>query len=127
MVDKDLLYTKEHEWVKREDDVAVMGITDHAQQMLGDITFVELPEQDIAVKQGAQVAVVESSKAASDVFSPVSGKVIEANQDLEESPEFVNESCYDKGWICKLSLANPEELAGLMNAQQYEAFLADEQ
>jgi glycine cleavage system H protein len=127
MVIAGLLYTKEHEWVKKEDDVVVMGITDHAQQMLGDITFVELPEPDSDVKQGTQIAVVESSKAASDVFSPISGKVIEANQDLEESPEFVNDSCYDRGWLCKLSLSNPAELAGLMDAPQYEAFLADEQ
>ena len=99
MVIEGLLYTKEHEWVKKEDDVIVMGITDHAQQMLGDITFVELPELDTSIKQGAQIAVVESSKAASDVFSPVSGKITEVNQELEDSPEFANESCYDKGWI----------------------------
>jgi len=127
MVTEDLLYTKEHEWVKQEGDVLVMGITDHAQQMLGDITFVELPEPDNAVKQGDQIAVVESSKAASDVFSPVSGKITEVNQTLEDSPEFVNESCYDQGWICKLSLSNPEELTGLMDGPQYEAFLRDEQ
>jgi len=127
MVTEDLLYTKEHEWVKQEGDVLVMGITDHAQQMLGDISFVELPEPDNAVKQGDQIAVVESSKAASDVFSPVSGKITEVNQTLEDSPEFVNESCYDQGWSCKLSLSNPEELTGLMDGPQYEAFLRDEQ
>jgi len=122
-----LLYSKEHEWVKREGDVIVMGITDHAQEMLGDITFIELPEPGVNMKQGDQIAVVESSKAASDVFSPVSGKITDVNQELEECPEFINESCYEKGWICKLTLTNPEDLAGLMEARQYEAFLAQEE
>lgn len=126
MAIEDLRYTKEHEWVKRDGDVAVMGITNHAQEMLGDITFVELPEADTSVKQGGQIAVVESSKAASDVFSPVSGTVVEVNQALEDAPELVNESCYDQGWICKLTLANPDDLSGLMDAQAYEAFLAEE-
>jgi glycine cleavage system H protein len=127
MVIEGLLYTKEHEWVKKDNDAIVMGITDHAQQMLGDITFIELPEPDSNIKQGAQIAVVESSKAASDVFSPVSGKITEVNQELEEGPELVNESCYDRGWICKLTLAHPEDLAGLMDARQYEEFLAQEE
>ncbi len=127
MVIDGLLYSKEHEWVKRDGDVIVVGITDHAQQMLGDITFVELPEPDSSLKQGDQMAVVESSKAASDVFSPVSGQVIEVNQELEECPEFINESCYEKGWICKLSLSDPEDLAGLMDARRYEAFLSEEE
>ena len=127
MVIDGLLYSKEHEWVKREGDIIVMGITDHAQEMLGDITFIELPEPGVNIKQGDQIAVVESSKAASDVFSPASGKIVEVNQELEEGPELVNESCYEKGWICKLTLSNPDDLAGLMDAPQYEAFLAQEE
>lgn len=127
MIEKDLLYTKEHEWIKVTGDSAVMGITHHAQEMLGDVTFVELPEVDTELAQNDQVSVIESSKAASDVYCPLSGTITEINDVLDEQPELINESCYKDGWICKLTLKDPSEAASLMTAEQYEKFLAEEE
>ena len=126
MIEKDLFYTREHEWVRVEGDTAVMGITHHAQEMLGDVTFVELPETGIDVRQKDTLSVVESSKAASDVYSPLSGTVMEVNETLESRPELINESCYRDGWICKLKIKDPEETRHLMNATDYEQFLRAE-
>ena len=123
MVVEGLLYTKEHEWVKIEGETATVGITDYAQQQLGEITFVELPAVDKQFQQHEEMAVVESSKAASDVYSPLSGKLIEVNSALESKPELINQDCYKAGWICKLSLTDDKSTENLMDAKQYEEYL----
>lgn len=125
MVPQELKYTKEHEWVKVDGSEAVVGITDHAQQELGDITFVELPEAGREVKPGDSIATVESVKAASDIYSPLSGKVLKANVALEDAPENINASPYGDGWICRLSVTETGELDGLMDAAAYEAYLKE--
>ncbi len=117
----DRLYTKEHEWVKIKGNTAVVGITDYAQKELTDIVYVELPQKGIEVDAGDPLCTVESVKNASDVFSPVTGKVIDVNDDLEEEPELINSDPYGKGWIAKLEIK--EEPKGLMNAQEYEEYL----
>jgi glycine cleavage system H protein len=127
MIEKDLLYTKDHEWIKITGHTAIMGITHHAQEMLGDVTFVELPEVGADLAQNDPVSVVESSKAASDVYCPVSGTITEANEALDSQPELINESCYKDGWICKLTLKDPSEADSLMTADQYAKFLEAEE
>lgn len=117
-------YTKEHEWVSIEDEeTAVVGITDYAQNALGDITFVELPSIGQEVDQFEQLASVESVKAASDIFCPMSGEVIEVNEQLENRPELINKSCYEKGWLAKIRITDLEEKSNLMTADEYESFL----
>ena len=121
-IPEDLKYTKDHEWIKIVDDfTGICGITDHAQEMLTDIVFVELPEVDDEVKQGEQVAVVESVKAVSDVFAPASGTIMEVNSTLEDSPELVNSEPYEGGWLFKIDVKNMDELNDLMNAEEYAA------
>jgi glycine cleavage system H protein len=117
------LYTKEHEWVNIENNVATVGITDYAQDALGDITFVELPAIDAEVDQFEEFATVESVKAASDIFSPISGKVIEVNVDLESEPGLINKSAYERGWLAKIEISDPEEASNLMTAEEYRKFL----
>ncbi|MDQ2105357.1 glycine cleavage system protein GcvH [Azospirillum isscasi] len=116
-------YTKDHEWVRVEGDVGTVGVSDHAQHQLGDVVFVELPEVGRQLQQGKEAAVVESVKAASDVFAPVSGEVIEANADLENDPSLVNAGAETTGWFFKLRLSNPAELDGLMDEAAYQAFV----
>ncbi|MBN2020964.1 MAG: glycine cleavage system protein GcvH [Sedimentisphaerales bacterium] len=123
MVVKGLLYTKEHEWAKVDGDVAAIGITDHAQDQLGELTFIELPEVGKEVKQNGQLGAAESSKAASDVYSPVSGSITEVNEELKSKPELVNKDCYGAGWICKIRLTDKDSLKNLMDAGQYEEYL----
>ncbi len=123
MVDEKLLYTKEHEWARIEGDTATIGITDHAQEMLGELVFVELPPVGKQVEQKDEIAVVESSKAASDVYSPVTGKVTEVNSKLESRPELVNDDCYGQGWLCKLKVTDPASAENLMDAKQYAEYL----
>jgi len=123
MVPKGLLYTKDHEWAKIEGDIAIIGITDHAQDQLGELTFVELPDVGKEVKQKEELAVVESSKAASDVYSPVTGKVTEVNTALQTRPEIVNDDCYNAGWICKIRMTDKAATENLMDASQYEEYL----
>ena len=123
MVAKGLLYTKDHEWAKIEGDVAIIGITDHAQNQLGELTFVELPDVGKEVKQKGELAVVESSKAASDVYSPVTGKVTEVNKALQTKPETVNDDCYESGWICKIRITDKGSVQNLIDATQYEIYL----
>ena len=127
-IPSDLLFTSSHEWVRDEgDDTVTIGITDHAQELLGDLVFIELPEVGDSFETGGEAGVVESVKAASDIYSPVSGEVIEINEDLVDSPELVNEQAYDNGWIYKIKLANPSEMDGLLNAEAYtEVVEADE-
>lgn len=125
MAPKELKYTKEHEWVRLEGGRATVGITFYAQVQLGDITFVELPKKERKVKQSESIAVVESVKAASDVYSPVSGKVIEVNDTLLDAPETINKSPFDEGWICRISASDPGEAESLMDAASYENYLKE--
>jgi len=115
-----LKYTKDHEWAKLEGKTVTLGITAFATEQLGDIVFVDLPKKGTAVKAGATCGAVESTKAVSDVFSPVTGKVVEANGLLTESPESINQDPYGKGWLAKIELADVKELDALMDAAKYE-------
>jgi glycine cleavage system H protein len=114
-----LKYSKEHEWVKMEGNVAVIGITDHAQGQLGDIVFVELPKVGSTAQYMKPIGVVESVKAASDIFSPLTGKVVAVNDALNKSPESVNKDCYGGGWMVKLELSKPDELNQLLDEKGY--------
>jgi glycine cleavage system H protein len=118
-------FTKDHEWIRVEGDVATIGITSHAQSQLGDVVFVEVPEVGRKAAQGEAVAVVESVKAASDVYAPVAGEVIEVNGDLAGTPAMVNEDAEGKAWFFKMKLANAAELDALMDRAAYEAFVKD--
>ncbi len=118
-----LRFTTDHEWVKIEGDVALVGISDHAQKALGDITFVELPEIGKSVKKGDQLAVVESVKAASEVYAPISGTVVEINEQLNDAPELVNDAPEGDGWFCKLQGVDLDELEGLLTREQYTEFV----
>ena len=115
-------YTDEHEWIDVDGDIATVGITDYAQEQLGDIVFVELPDSGSEVSKGKDAAVVESVKAASDVYAPISGEVTEANPALEDDPALVNSSPEDEGWFFKLTIADKSELEGLMDAKAYKSF-----
>lgn len=121
---KDLQYAKSHEWVRVEGDIAMVGITDHAQKALGDITYAECPQVDDSVEAGKECGSIESVKAASDIFSPVSGTVTEVNGELEDAPETVNGDPYGAGWLFKVKLSAPVE--GLLDADAYAAFCATE-
>ncbi len=116
-------YTEEHEWIRVEGDQATVGISDHAQEQLGDIVFVELPEVGKKLAKGEQAAVVESVKAASEVYAPVSGEVTEVNSALEDKPELVNQDAEGEGWFFRMKLADPGELEGLMDRDAYEKFV----
>lgn len=122
----DLKYTDSHEWVKVEGNSATVGITDHAQEHLGDVVYVELPEEGAAVSQGKAFGAVESVKASSDVNSPISGKVTQVNDEVSNSPGLVNSSPYEKGWIIKVELNNSDELNSLMDADKYSKFCEEE-
>ena len=123
MTPKDLKYSKEHEWVRFEGDEALIGITDYAQEELGDITFVEVPAVGTKVKQMDVFSTIESVKAASDIFAPLSGEVIEVNKILEDNPEVINESPYEKGWICRIRVTDVNESKNMLSAEEYEAYL----
>lgn len=118
----ELRYLSSHEWVRVEADgeTAVIGITDHAQELLGDVVFVEMPEVGTQLAAGDEAGVVESVKAASDIFAPVSGEVIEINDELEDAPETVNSEPYEDGWFFKVKLSDPDELEGLLDADAYK-------
>lgn len=123
----DLMFTNSHEWVKDEgDDTVTIGITDHAQELLGDLVFVELPDIGDVIETGGEAGVVESVKAASDIYSPVSGEVIEINEDLVDSPELVNEQPYDNGWIYKMKLNNASDMDNLLDAEAYSEVVESE-
>ncbi len=122
----DVKYSKEHEWISVDGDVATIGITQHAAEQLGDLVFVELPAIGKTVAPGDETAVVESVKAASEVYAPLSGEVIEVNSVLEGEPGKVNESPEAEGWFLKLKLSEPSELDGLMDEAAYQAFVAEE-
>ena len=125
-VPEDLRYTKEHEWVRVTGNTAVVGITDHAQHALGDVTYVELPRVGKTVKQFTELAVVESAKAASDVYAPLSGTVTEVNGALDTRPEQLNAGPYGEGWLCKLKDINSAELDNLLTPAQYRELLKAE-
>ena len=126
-IPKDLKYTKSHEWVKPNADGSVtVGITHHAQDLMGDMVFVDLPTAGTKVTSGKECGVVESVKAASDVYAPVSGEVVEANAALSDSPETVNKDCYGAGWMFRLKPANKAEVDALLDAKAYEALVASE-
>lgn len=119
-----LKYTEQHEWVKLEGDVAIIGITDFAQAALGDLVFVELPSVGRKVKAHEAFVVVESVKAASEVYAPLSGEVVEVNESLSKSPEVINTAPYDAGWICKIKISDKGELDALMAAEKYQELAA---
>lgn len=126
-VPSDLRYTKDHEWIRVEGDVGSIGITDFAQDSLGDVVFVELPAVGARLAQGAIFGVVESNKSVSDLFAPVAGEVVAVNERLAEQPELVNQSPYEHGWMIRVRLAAESELAGLLDASAYQAHVASEQ
>jgi glycine cleavage system H protein len=125
MVPSDLRYTKDHEWVRVDGDDAVVGITDYATNQLGDIVFVELPDVGRSLAQFATFGVVESVKAVSDLFAPVSGDVSETNAELAAAPELVNSDPYGQGWMLKIRLSNATEIDGLLDAEAYDALTAE--
>jgi len=126
-IPSDLKYSKSHEWVKDNGDgTATVGVTDHAQGLLGDMVFVEVPEAGTTFSAGDDAAVVESVKAASDVYSPVSGEVTEGNEALDDAPETINSDAFGEGWIYKIKLSDASELDGLMDATAYTALVAEE-
>ncbi|MFA5231591.1 MAG: glycine cleavage system protein GcvH [Candidatus Omnitrophota bacterium] len=122
-IPENLLYTKDHEWAKIEGDKATIGITDFAQHSLGDITFIDLPKPGAKVEQSKWCATVESVKAASDVYAPLSGEVLKANTELTNHPELVNKSAYDAGWFAVIKIADLEEKNKLMNSVQYKEYV----
>ncbi len=125
-VPQDLRFTKDHEWVKVEGNVAVIGISDYAQDALGDIVFLELPDVGATFGAGDAIGVVESVKAVSDIYCPVSGQVVETNEALVDAPETVNGDPYVGGWMVKIKMSNPADLDELMDAAAYEKYLAEE-
>lgn len=120
---QDLKYTKEHEWITIDGAVGTVGITDHAQGELGDVVFVELPAAGKVVKQGESFGTIEAVKAVSDLYAPVSGTITEVNAALNTTPELVNKEPYGAGWMVKITLANPDEVKGLMDAAGYQALI----
>ncbi len=121
----ELYFTKKHEWVKVEGEHATIGISDYAQEQLGDIVFIELPDVDEDFERGDDFGVVESVKAASDIYMPISGKVVEINEELEDSPDLVNEDAMTN-WMVKVEITNKEELADLLSEDQYKDFIEEE-
>jgi glycine cleavage system H protein len=125
-IPEEFKYTEEHEWILVEGDIATVGITDFAQDALGDVVFVELPEVGTTVEIGKPFGVVESVKAVSDVYAPVSGEVVEVNEELPDAPEVINTSPYEDGWMIKIRIAMPEQVDSLLDADAYQEFLAEQ-
>jgi glycine cleavage system H protein len=123
---EDVKYHKEHTWVRVSGSKGKIGITDHAQDALGDIVYIDLPEVDSTVEANNEISEIESTKATSSVISPVSGKVLEVNENLSESPEIINEEPYDKGWIAVIEMDDPSELDDLMDAAEYTKYVEEE-
>lgn len=124
-VPSEFKYSKEHEWVKVEGNTATIGITEYAQGELGDIVFVELPDVDEEINEGDTFGSVESVKTVSELYAPVSGKIVETNDELEDSPEFVNESPYEKAWMVKVELSDESQLDELLSAEQYSEMIGE--
>lgn len=125
MYPSDYRYTKDHEWIKVEGSIGTIGITDYAQQELGDVVFVELPKVGVQLKPGESFGTVESVKAVSEIFSPVTGEVTEINSALSDKPEKVNQDPHGSAWLVKIRLADPSEVSALMDASAYEAYVAE--
>lgn len=123
----ELLYASTHEWARVEDGIVTVGITDHAQDALGDVVYVELPDIGAELHASDEAGVVESVKAASDIYTPVSGVVVAINEDLEDAPETINSDPYGDGWFFKIKISDESELEGLLNAEDYQASLEDEE
>ncbi len=123
MIPEDLKYTETHEWVRNDNGVAVIGITDFAQQQLTDIVFVELPETEEDIERGEECGVVESPKTAADLYAPVSGTIVAVNEELTDHPEYINQDPYGKGWIVKIEMTDPSELDHLMDASAYSSHM----
>ena len=126
-VPADLKFLSSHEWVLVEDGVATVGVSDHAQELLGDLVYVELPEVGTTVAAGDSVGVIESVKAASDTYAPISGEIVEVNEDLEDAPERINVDPYGDGWMYKMSIEDSEELENLLDAEAYTDSIADDE
>jgi glycine cleavage system H protein len=122
---EDLKYTREHEWARTEGDRATVGITDYAQDALGDIVYIDLPALGTAVGAGERFGEVESTKSVSDIYSPVSGTIVERNNDLDKSPEIINSDPYGRGWLVIVQITDPAELDGLMNAEAYSNLVSE--
>ena len=123
----DLRYTREHEWARRKGRNVVVGITEYAQDQLGDVVYLELPDVGDAVKRGESFGVVESTKAVSELFAPLSGKVVEVNDPLSDAPEAINEDPYEEGWMIVIEPADPKDLEALMDAKAYKAFVEEQE
>jgi glycine cleavage system H protein len=126
-VPSELKFLSSHEWVLVEGDIATIGVSDHAQELLGDLVYVELPEQGSTVSAGDSVAVIESVKAASDTYAPVSGEIVEVNSELEDSPEKINDDPYGDGWMYKVALEDPDEVDALLDAESYSVTIEDDE
>ena len=126
-IPKNNLYTRDHEWVRIEGNKAEVGITEHAQKALGDIVFVELPDTEDEIDAGDEFGSIESVKAVTSLFIPMSGRVIAVNTELKDSPEIINEECYDEGWVIRLELSNQEESTELLSSEDYKELLLDEE
>jgi len=125
MIPEGLRYHTEHEWIREENQTAVLGITHFAQDALGDVVYIELPKAGAEVRSGQEIGEVESTKTTSAVYTPVTGKILAVNEALRDNPELVNQDPYGKGWIVKIQLANPSELKQLMDAKQYGSYLKE--
>tara|TARA_B100000579_G_C22813372_1_gene846441 strand:- start:549 stop:941 length:393 start_codon:yes stop_codon:yes gene_type:complete len=125
-IPNEILYTREHEWIRIEGSKAEVGITDHAQKALGDIVFVDLPEIEDEIDSGDEFGSVESVKAVSSLFMPVSARIKAVNTELKDSPELINDECYDDGWMIRVELINPDETSDLLSAEEYKEFLLEE-
>lgn len=126
MIPVDLRYHKEHEWVRVDGQKAILGISDFAQDALGDVVFVQLPSVETMITLDQEIGEVESTKATSSIYSPVSGKIVEVNTELEDHPEYINKDPYGQGWLAVVELSNPAEVNSLMTASQYEEFLSSQ-
>lgn len=124
---EELKYTEEHEWLLIEEEVVTVGITDFAQDALGDVVFVELPEVGTVLEAGKPFGVVESVKAVSDVYAPISGEVVEVNEELPDAPETINTSPYEDGWMIKIKPSDPSQLKDLMDSEEYQEFIEEEE
>jgi glycine cleavage system H protein len=124
-VSSELKFTKEHEWIKIRDEVAIIGISDFAQEQLGDIVSIELPKPGSIFRQGQTMAIIDSVKASSDIYAPISGEIIEVNDGLIEKPEIINQSPYDSGWIAKIKPSNMEEFESLMTKEKYDRYIGE--
>jgi glycine cleavage system H protein len=121
----ELRFTREHEWVKRENEIAIIGISEFAQDQLDDIVSIELPKRGSFFKKGQTIALVDSVKASSDIYTPIDGEIVEVNEGLIEKPEMINQSPYDLGWIVKMKPSNMEDFEGLMTKEQYDRYIGE--